>query len=575
VAGSDGITPVGGEHAITGTLPTIADVVAFKEHTAFFGSGYYRFVPHPFLRQIADSLQTRFGCRHCRLAESPEAALRELLLCLHTPSTPQRLIVDADKAGASPVRDLEFFPPWHRHGLSVEPADSATARNDILLLVVNASGPILAEAPRRARDAHERGATVIVMCPGAGGEVPAIPDAQYWIVSLSSRQPGVRGGAILGSSDRVMAKLTEQMKRHGALLSSRDAGCILGVEEPAAAAAGARERVAAALCRMEGGTRAFLYASGMSAVTHVLHALRRPGASQIISVGHLYSDSVDLLRFAPRRPEEAENISIGVHEVPALEGLISDQTAAVLTETITNPLNDVPDLPAIARITRARGIPLVVDNTLATPLNCTPLAWGADFVIHSTTKFLNGSNDHGGGAVIIRNAQLAQLLEQGFQQWDSGMSPLEAAVLEGHMEDFPRRMGRFNANAVRIASLLEGHPGVGRLFFNGISSHPSFTTAQKILTGPGSVVSFSLADDSMEGLRAFYDPPLPHILKAPSLGSDVTLLCPYTLLTHYEEPDEVLESLGLSRYIVRVAVGCEEDLGPVTESLDAALRNPR
>ena len=470
------------------------------------------------------------------------------------------------------MRGVEFFPPWHRLGLSVEPADGTIARNDILLLVVDASST--GEASRQARAARERGATVIVMCPGSAGEVPAIPDTHYWIVALSSGQPGVRGGAVLGRSDRVMAKLTEQMKRHGALLSSRDAGCILGVEEPAAAV-GARERAAAALCRMEGATRAFLYASGMSAVTHVLHALRRPGASQVISIGHLYSDSVDLLRFAPRRPGEAENISIGVHEVPALETLINEQTAAVFTETITNPLNDVPDLPAIARITRARGIPLVVDNTLATPLNCTPMKWGADFVIHSTTKFLSGSNDHGGGAVLVRNAHQERLLEEGFQQWDSGMSPLEAAVLEEHMKNFPQRMERFNANAARIARLLEGHPGVGRLFFNGIPSHPSFATAQKILSGPGSVVSFSLADDSMEGLRAFYDPPLPHILKAPSLGSDVTLLCPYTLLTHYDEPDEALRSLGLSRCLVRIAVGSEKDIGPVMESLDAALRNPQ
>lgn len=157
----------------------------------------------------------------------------------------------------------------------------------------------------------------------------------------------------------------------------------------------------------------------------------------------------------------------------------------------------------------------------------------------------------------------------------SRMSPLEAAVLEEHLQDFPRRMGRFNANAARVASLLVGHPGVGRVFFNGVPSHPSYATARKILTGSGSVVSFSLADDSMEGLRAFYDPPLPHILKAPSLGSDVTLLCPYTLLTHFDEPDEALEALGLSRYLVRVAVGSEEDIEPVVESLDGALRRLR
>jgi cystathionine beta-lyase/cystathionine gamma-synthase len=141
------------------------------------------------------------------------------------------------------------------------------------------------------------------------------------------------------------------------------------------------------------------------------------------------------------------------------------------------------------------------------------------------------------------------------------------------MHDFPLRMSRFNANAFRVASLLAGHPGVGRLFFNGLPWHPGHATARKILSGPGSVLSFTLANDSMEGLRAFYDSPLPHVLKAPSLGSNRTLLCPYTLLTHYDEPDEALESLGLSRWLVRVAVGCEEDITPVVESLDAALRS--
>ena len=209
---------------------------------------------------------------------------------------------------------------------------------------------------------------------------------------------------------------------------------------------------------------------------------------------------------------------------------------------------------------------------MATPVNCTPMTWGADVVVHSTTKFLNGSNDHGGGGVIVRDGQQERLLERQFRQWDSRMSPIEAAVLEEHMKDFPQRMARFNANASRVASLLDGHPGVSRLFFNGNPSHASFATARNILSGPGSVISFTLADDSMEGLRAFYDSPLPHILKAPSLGSNVTLLCPYTLLTHYDEPDEALEAIGLSRYLVRVAVGCEEDIGPVIESLDAALR---
>ena len=110
-----------------------------------------------------------------------------------------------------------------------------------------------------------------------------------------------------------------------------------------------------------------------------------------------------------------------------------------------------------------------------------------------------------------------------------------------------------------------------RVFFNSLPSHRSFATARRLLSGPGSVISFTLKNGSWEKLRAFYDSELRGIVKAPSLGSDVTLLCPYTLLTHYDDTDEELAVIGLPRFLLRVSVGCERDIDPVIGSIGAAL----
>ena len=172
---------------------------------------------------------------------------------------------------------------------------------------------------------------------------------------------------------------------------------------------------------------------------------------------------------------------------------------------------------------------------------------------------------------MVRSEELARGLQDLDVRWNDGMSPREAAALEQGLATLPVRMERFNANARLVADALSRHPAVGRLYFNGLPSHRSHATAQRILGGPSGVMSFTLARDGLEALRAFYDSPMPGITKEPSLGSDRTLLCPYTLLTHYHETDEALAAIGLPRYLVRVSVGCEPDVGPVIECLERAL----
>lgn len=567
---------VGGVYAITGTLPTLDDVISFKEGTAEFDHGYYRFVSHPRLRRLEDSLKSRFGCRHCRLTESLETALLELILCLRTPGAESRILILEGEGAPPPFADASFLPPCDREGVSVLVLDQGSrippdlGRDDVLLVTGGS-----AQITRASAAAHGQGATVIAVLTSTGDKLPALPDvpgARFFALGLraaeNAGQNGVQAGAVLGNADRVMDRLAQQVKRRGPILSSRAADCFLG-GNPARDAADPTTagRVAEALCSLEGGTHAFLYCSGMSAITRVLDLLRQPGRSQIVAVGHLYNDTYQTLRLGPNR-------FLGVDELDALDDVVGDQTAAILTETITNPLSDVPDLEVLSRVAKARGVPLVVDNTIATPANCHPFDFGADYVIHSTTKYLNGRNDHGGGAVIVRDQISARGLADYQALLHDQMSPLEAAVLEKNLCSFQERMGRFNENARKVASFLAGHRGVARVFFNGLKVHRSYETARRLLRGPGSVISFTLAHDTWEGLRAFYDSRLHGIRKAPSLGSDVTLLCPYTLLTHYDDTDEVLAEIGLPRFLLRIAVGCERDITLVIESLDAALSTP-
>jgi cystathionine beta-lyase/cystathionine gamma-synthase len=558
---------VGGDYAITGTLPTLADVIAFKEGSAQFDHGYYRFVSHPRLRRLEDELKGRYAFRHCRLMESVQVALLELILCLRKPGTPGRIIVAT--ADAAPLLDTGFLPACERDGISIIDATGGAA-------VPGNLGPadILLASPGGVGAGVDVGAGAGV---GAGvgisvGVGTAQAAAKFLVLGLGTKGLGKGGphaGAVLGNADRVMDRLTQQLKRRGPNLSSRVAEClgdapvarpgVEGTEDP-----GACRRVKEMLCRLEGGRHAFLYCSGMGAITRVLDMLRTPARPRVVAVGHLYNDTFQTLRLGPNR-------LIGVDELDALDDLVSDQTAAIFTETITNPLSDVPDLDVLSRVARSRGVPLVVDNTIATPANCRPFEFGADYVIHSTTKFLNGRNDHAGGAVIVRKDSLARPLAALQALLDDQMSPREAAVLEGNMGSLRERIESFNANARAVAAFLAAHPAVSRVFFNANPDHRSHAVARRILRGPGSVISFVLSRNTVEGLRAFYDSPLTGICKAPSLGSDVTLLCPYTLLTHFDDTDEELAAIGLPRFLLRIAVGCEQTIAPVLDSLEQAL----
>jgi len=565
--------PVHGEHAVTGTLPTLQDVVDFKEGTGAYRYGYYRFVEHPYLRVLKRKLTGQFPFRNCLLYCSQETALIEICGYIMQGSSECNIrTLNPDQIFTSD-HFSKFFPPFTPCAVTEINGETGFRNGDILLFSLPEPSHSTHAAATLVNRAKTAGCSTL--CYSAGTtDLTGIPEDQidYLILPLAGDDRYISGSAVLSNNDRHMTALRERHKRRGPLLSSREAVHFLGiskVEKPKDTI----PRIKTRLSRMEEGERCFLFPSGMNAIATLLDLLRTPDQSQVISIGHLYTDTYTMLRDAPCQGKDTGNVFLNVAEVEKLPDLLNEHTAAIITETITNPLNDVPDLEYLGEIADKHNIPFIVDNTFATPQNCKPFRFGADYVVHSTTKYLNGANNHGGGALLCRDRGSAEQIEYYQSQWNNRMSVPEADILWQNMQDFTERMERFNRNASRVAEFLENQLTVERVYFCGLPTHRSHETASKILDGFGSVISFTLADDSEKGLKSFYDSHMQAIKKAPTLGSNQTLVCPYTMIAHYFEPEEWLESLGLSRYLVRIAVGCEEDIRPVIADLATALEN--
>ena len=365
--------------------------------------------------------------------------------------------------------------------------------------------------------------------------------------------------------------LYNRNKKRGAVLSARDIAWCLGEDPGPLYDDHPEPPVTAMLCSMEQARYGMLYPSGMNAIATLFDVLRKPGKNKIVSVGHMYSDTHILFTEIPWSHYPVETVILGASEIDQLDQHLDDSTMAVFVETLTNPLNEVPDLKEIISIAQGNEVPVVVDNTMASPMNCKPLALGATAVIHSTTKYLSGTNTHGGGVTLTNNGRLANELNYYQALWKNHISVYEASLLEEQMKSFPERMERFNANGLAMAEFLEIQPEVQQVHFSGLPSNRWYENAQELLSGPGSVVSFEFKDANLEKVTAFFDANLNPIKKAPSLGSDETLICPYTLLTYYHYDDDYLAEIPLSRYLIRISVGSEKELQPVLDAIRNGL----
>lgn len=341
------------------------------------------------------------------------------------------------------------------------------------------------------------------------------------------------------------------------------------------------------MAALEGGVGALAVASGMAAITYAIQTVAEAG-DNIVSVAKLYGGTYNLL--AHTLPRMGIQTRFAAHDdVAALEALIDARTKAVFCESIGNPAGNIVDIAALAEAAHRHGVPLIVDNTVATPVLCRPFEHGADIVVHSLTKYIGGHGTSIGGIVIdagtfpwADNKERFALLNtpdpsyhgvtytEAFgpaafigrcrvvplRNTGAALSPFNAFLILQGLETLALRMERHTENALKVAHYLQAHEQVAWVKYAGLPDHPEHELAQRYTGGkPASILSFGIKGGQVAGAR-FIDA-LQLVVRLVNIGDAKSLACHPASTTHRQLNDEELEKAGVPRDMVRLSIGIE------------------
>ncbi|MCS0499637.1 cystathionine gamma-synthase [Protaetiibacter mangrovi] len=324
------------------------------------------------------------------------------------------------------------------------------------------------------------------------------------------------------------------------------------------------------LAALEGGDRAFSFASGLSAEDALLRALLAPG-DHVLMGNDVYGGTHRLVNRV-HVPWGVGLDTVEMGELDAVRAALTPETRVVWLETPSNPLMKITDIAAVAELAHANGAIVVVDNTFASPYLQQPLALGADVVVHSTTKYLGGHSDVLGGAVVlnsgleVRGEDLADRV--GFIQFGVGAvsAPMDAWLTSRGIKTLHVRMDRHSANAQAIAESLVGHPKLAKVYYPGLPEHPGHELAARQMRSFGGMLSIELHD--ADAARRFAESTELFQL-AESLGGVESLVCYPSEMTHASVRGTALE---VSPAVVRLSVGIEGVDDLMSDVLDTLAR---
>ncbi len=293
--------------------------------------------------------------------------------------------------------------------------------------------------------------------------------------------------------------------------------------------------------------------SGMGAVTAGLLALVSAG-DRVIASNRLYGRTTKLLRQELRRFGVSTTV-VDVSDLDAVRVVLEEPARVLIAETISNPLCRVPDIPALAELTRRAGTRLFVDNTFATPVLCRPLELGADLVMESLTKMIGGHSDVTLGYLCGADPELLPTVSAVVSTWGLAANPFDCWLADRGLATLDLRATAATANAARVADWLAGRPGVARVIYPGRPDHPDHELARRLLPdGFGHMLCFELAG-GREAVNRFLR--AGRIPFSPSLGHVTTTCSPPDTTSHrYESPAEKRRQ-GITDGLVRLSVGCE------------------
>ena len=325
-----------------------------------------------------------------------------------------------------------------------------------------------------------------------------------------------------------------------------------------------RDAVEANLASLEGGTSGHAFGSGMAAIAALVTMLKV--GDHVICGHNVYGGTTRL--FTQVIPHHGIEFSfVDTSNPDNVRSALRPATKLVHIETPTNPLMMLTDIRAVADICHEHGIPMSVDNTFMSPYFQRPIEFGADVVMHSTTKFLNGHSDGLGGILVTTRADLAEQFR--FVQKCTGgiLSPFESWLILRGVKTLAVRMRQHDANGRAVADFLTKHPKVSRVLYPGLASHPQHELAKRQMHGFGSMIAFETgsranADKLLRSVRV--------ITNGESLGGVESLISHSATTTHASVPPEEQQRLGITQGLVRISVGIEDE-ADIIGDLDQAL----
>jgi cystathionine gamma-lyase len=321
------------------------------------------------------------------------------------------------------------------------------------------------------------------------------------------------------------------------------------------------------LAALEKARHGLAFSSGVAAMTTVLLALMKTG-DHVIATDDLYGGTQRLFR-------KVFEVNFGIRfsfldtaQPEAIQKAITENTKLIWVESPTNPLLKLTDLAAMSEIARENGIIFIVDNTFMSPYFQNPLTLGADLVLHSTSKYINGHSDSIGGAVMTNNELLFEKIK--FMQNAAGgiLPPFDSYLVLRGIKTLSMRMERHAANALKIARFLEKHPKVNKVIYPGLPSFPQHDLAKKQMSGFGSMIAAEL-DGNLNTAKVFVEN-LQLFALAESLGGVESLIELPALMTHHSVPEEDRKKLGISDTLIRISVGVE-DAEDLIQDMERAL----
>lgn len=380
------------------------------------------------------------------------------------------------------------------------------------------------------------------------------PNARFDTICLHAGQtPDPSTGAIVVPIYQTSTYVQEGLGRHKGFEYAR-------TQNPT------RFAIEANVAAMEGGRAGFAFASGMAAIQAVTSLLK--SGDHVVVSDNVYGGTFRLFERVLRR-SGLDFSYVDTADIDATARQITPATRMIFVETPSNPVMRITDLTGAAGLAHDHGCRLVVDNTFASPFIQQPIALGADLVVHSTTKYLNGHSDSVGGMVIASRDEDIEWLR--FVQNAAGaiLSPFDSWLVLRGTKTLPLRMRQHNIAGLSLARFLEAHPAVARVHYPGLPSHPQHALAGRQMRGFGGMLSFELG--SLERARRL----LEHVrlmALAESLGGVETLISHPATMTHASVPAEQRAALGITDGLVRISAGLE-DLDDLQDDLAQALRH--